>query len=104
MSAVQSYKSHTGWDPVFHFFIAPILLLNIVATSVWYGHHRYQHMHSGMWLILISVVLLMVALKMREYAIKVQDRVIRLEERFRLAALATPSELIELESLTTDQL
>jgi hypothetical protein len=104
MSATQSYKSHARWDPAFHFFIAPVLLLNIVATCIWYKHHYYQHVHSGMWLILLSIVLLMLAEKSRSNALKVQDRVIRLEERLRLASLVTPSELIELESLTTNQL
>ena len=104
MSAAQNYKNHTRWDPIYHFFVLPVLLLNIVATGVWYGHHYYQHVHSGMWLILISIVLFIAALKIRSYVVKLQDRVIRLEERVRLAALVTPSELIELESLTTDQL
>jgi hypothetical protein len=54
--------------------------------------------------VLVSIALFLVALKARVYVTKVQDRVIRLEERLRLASLVTPSELVELESLTTDQL
>ena len=103
MPAPQSFKNHTRWDPVFHFFIAPILLLNIIATGFWYHNHRADHVHSGMWLILISVVLFLLALKARTYALKVQDRAIRIEERMRLASLVSPSELIEVESLTMRQ-
>jgi hypothetical protein len=103
MPAPQSFKNHTRWDPVFHFFIAPILLLNIIATGFWYHNHRAEHVHSGMWLILIAVVLFLLALKARTYALKVQDRAIRAEERMRLASLVTPSELIEIESLTMRQ-
>lgn len=103
MPAPQSFKNHTRWDPVFHFFIAPILLLNIIATGFWYHNHRADHVHSGMWLILISVVLFLLALKARTYALKVQDRAIRIEERMRLASLVSPSELIEIESLTMRQ-
>jgi len=103
MPAPQTFKNHTRWDPIFHFFCAPILLLNIIATGFWYHNHRAEHMHSGMWLILISVVLFLLALKTRLYALKVQDRVIRLEERLRLASLVSPSELIEIESLTMRQ-
>ena len=103
MPAPQSFKNHTRWDPVFHFFIAPILLLNIIATGFWYHLHRDAHMHSGMWLILISVVLFLMAVKARSYALKVQDRAIRIEERMRLASLVSPSELIEVESLTMRQ-
>jgi hypothetical protein len=104
MSAPQSYKNHTRWDPIYHFFVLPVLLANIAVTGLWYHVHRQQHVHSGIWLILISIVLFLTALKVRVYITKVQDRVIRLEERMRLAAIVTPSELIELSSLTTDQL
>ena len=104
MSATQSYKSHIRWDPAIHFFVFPVLLLNVFAACWWYHRHFYQHVHSGLWLVLVSVALFMLAGKARGYAIQNQDRIIRLEERLRLAALVTPSELIELESLTTDQL
>ena len=103
MAQSQSFKNHTRWDPVFHFFIAPVLLLNIVATGLWYSHHRHQHAHSGPWAILVAVVLLMVAIKGRSYALKAQDRVIRLEERLRLASLVSAGELAELDSLTMRQ-
>jgi hypothetical protein len=104
MSAPQTYKTHTRWDPIFHFFALLILLLNIPATGFWYARHHAEHSHSGLWFVLVSIALFLVALKSRTYALKVQDRVIRLEERLRLAALVTPSELVELESLTTSQL
>jgi len=37
------------------------------------------------------------------YALRDQDRIIRLEERLRLASLVSASELIELDSLTMRQ-
>lgn len=103
MSAPQTFKNHTRWDPIFHFFIAPILLLNIVAVCVWYKRHYDQHVHSGIWLIVVSLALFFLAERARSYALKAQDRVIRLEEKHRLAAVVSPSELIELESLTMRQ-
>ena len=103
MPAPQSFKNHTRWDPIFHFFVLLVLLLNIIATGVWYSHHRAQHMHSGMWMILMAVVLFLLAYKARTYPLGVQDRVIRLEEKLRLASLASPSELAELDSLTMRQ-
>jgi hypothetical protein len=104
MSAPQNYKNHERWDPIFHFFVLIVLLLNIPATGWWYGHHFAQHRHSGAWLILVAVALFIAALKIRTYAVKNQDRIICLEERQRLASLVTPSEWIELSSLTPDQL
>ena len=103
MPAPQSYKNHTRFDPAFHFFLAPILLLNVPLTAVWYWHHRWQHAHSGPWAVLVAVALLVLATEMRVYSLKVQDRVIRLEERLRLASLVSPAELAELDSLTIRQ-
>jgi len=104
MSAPQSFKNHTRWDPAFHFFIAPVMLLNVIATVYWYFHHHmHTHLHSGLWLILISITLLVLTVRVRNYALQNQDRLIRLEEKLRLAATVTPSELIELDSLTTKQ-
>ncbi len=102
-SAPQTFKNHSRWDPVYHFFVLPVLLLNIPATGYWYGRHRYEHAHSGLWLVLISIVLFLLGLKARLFALKAQDRVIRLEERLRLASLVTPEELVELDSLTMRQ-
>lgn len=103
MSTPQNYKNHTRWDPLFHFFIAPVFLLNIAATGWWYSRHYHQHMRSGIWLIVLSVALFVLTFKARSYALAVQDRVIRLEERLRLATLVSPSELVELESLAMRQ-
>jgi hypothetical protein len=103
MAAPQSFKNHTRFDPLFHYFILPVLLLNIPASIYWYAHHYHQFSHSGLWVILLTVVLLVLAGMARGYALKVQDRVIRLEEKLRLAALVSPTELIELDSLTLRQ-
>lgn len=103
MASAQNFKNHARWDPDFHFFVAPVLLLNVIASGWWYGRHYHQHVHSGAWLTLVSIALFVLAIKSRMYAIKVQDRVIRLEERTRLATLVSPSEMVEVESLTEKQ-
>jgi len=103
MSQPQSYKNHARFDPMFHFFVLPFLLLNVIASIVWYVRHRATHIHSGPWIILLSIALFMLAGLARGYALKAQDRVIRLEERLRIASLVSASELAELESLTMKQ-
>jgi len=104
MPTPQNYKNHTRWDPEYHFFIAPVFLLNVIATIWWYCRHHHQHLHSGIWLIVVSVALLLMSFKVRSYPLAVQDRLIRLEERLRLATLVSPAELIEVEpSLTVRQ-
>jgi Family of unknown function (DUF6526) len=103
MADTQNFKSHTRWDPIFHFFIVPLLLANIVISAVNYAHSHAYTGFPGIWSILISVALFLLALKARTYALGVQDRVIRQEEKLRLASLVSASELIELESLTMRQ-
>lgn len=103
MASAQDYKNHTRWDWEYHFVVAPILILNFIATGYWYGKHYHQHVHSGAWLVLVSVALLVLGMRVRVYALRVQDRVIRLEEKLRIASLVSPSEQVELESLTIRQ-
>lgn len=80
----QSYASHAKIDPLFHFFVLPVLLLNILVVG--YLLLRYPGI-GGAWLLLISVALLVLAARLRSWATHLQDRVIRLEERTRLAAI-----------------
>jgi len=103
MSAPQSYKNHGRMDPMFHYFLVPVLLANIAVSIIWFVRHHAAHRHIAPWFIVISVVLFCMAGLTREYALKAQDRTIRLEERLRLASLVSPSELVELDSLTMRQ-
>lgn len=103
MAEAQSYKNHARFDPVFHFFIALGLLINVILTVVYFWRHFGEYGAMGLWWIAVSVMLFLLAFKARAYPLKVQDRVIRLEEKMRLASLVSASELVELESLTIDQ-
>ena len=80
----QNLSNHTRFDPLFHFFILPVFFITFISTIV----HLVRHpgLHSA-WLVVFMLAAAMAVTKMRTYAIKVQDRVIRLEERLRLAIL-----------------
>jgi hypothetical protein len=80
----QSYASHAKVDPPFHFFVLPVLLINILVVA--YLLLRYPGI-GGAWLLLVSVALLVLAARLRSWATHLQDRVIRTEERIRLAAI-----------------
>jgi ABC-type proline/glycine betaine transport system ATPase subunit len=80
----QNFKNHARTDPPFHYVLLGILFGNLF---VWIGYTIHQHSLMGAWQIALAIGLILLAFKTRIYALKVQDRVIRLEERLRLATL-----------------
>ena len=104
MPEPQTYKNHTRFDPPWHFFIAPMLLLNILFAIGYTIHHWPAHRILLCWWILMSVVLLMAAGKARSHSLKAQDRIIRLEERLRFAALLPADDLARSHTLTESQI
>ena len=101
MSETQSLKNHARLDPAYHILLFATYLLNLVYA----GFHVYRQpsLSSG-WYVVLSLVAIVPLLKIRTYPLKVQDRVIRLEERLRLQALAPQEWHTHLYRLTEDQL
>lgn len=87
--ATQSYQSHAKFVPLYHFVTLPILLVNVLLTG-WNVVGGPSLMSA--WALLMAIALFLAALFGRVFALKVQDRVIRLEERLRLRELL-PAEL-----------
>jgi hypothetical protein len=83
-SSSQNFSNHTRRDPLFHFFLLPVFAISVVASFV----HLYRRpgLHSA-WMTIVMIAALVAVSKIRTYALKVQDRVIRLEERLRLMSL-----------------
>jgi hypothetical protein len=98
----QSLKNHGRLDPPFHFFLAVIFIANLIVAIVHGAHHPERFM--AWWLVVISLAALVMLIKMRLYSLKVQDRVIRLEERLRLQALAPAEWHSQIYRLTEGQL
>jgi hypothetical protein len=87
----QTYANHTRFDPLFHFFLIPVFVLALVMALIHFfahvGHSSLRgNVHAAL-LIVLAFALLMLVFKTRVYALRVQDRVIRLEERMRLMQL-----------------
>lgn len=101
-SAPQSLKNHARFDPPFHFVLFLVLIANLVVSIVYLVHHL--HCFYAAWLVVLSVVVFIAFFKLRIYPLKVQDRVIRLEERLRLQALAPAEWHKQIDRLTEDQL
>jgi Family of unknown function (DUF6526) len=104
MPTPQSFKNHTRWLPPFHFFVLPMLLLNFIFSIYATIHHWPEHRILFLWWIVMSIVLFVMAGLARSAAIKVQDRVIRLEERLRLAALLPAEDRAHINELSIQQL
>jgi hypothetical protein len=85
----QSYANHTRWVPAWHFVAAPILLLNFGFAI--YRLVKVQSFETVVGL-LLAIALLIVWAFSRLFALTVQDRLIRLEMRLRMASLL-PSEM-----------
>ena len=100
-SEPQSFKNHARFDPPFHFFLLIILLANLIISIVYLVRHPN---FCSTWFLVLSIAAILAVLKARQYPIKVQDRVIRLEERMRLQALAPAEWHSQIYRLSEDQL
>ena len=103
MSSVsaQDLDHHARFHPAFHFILAPILAVNLIIAIVQLVRHF--NFHNG-WVLVLSLALFVLFLLVRQYPLKVQDRVIRLEERLRLQALAPAEWHTQIYRLSEDQL
>jgi hypothetical protein len=77
----QNFANHTKFLPPFHFFVLPVMFIN-------FGWSIYQWKVTGFSLdglerVLLAAALLVGFISVRTMALKVQDRVIRLEEQLR---------------------
>ncbi len=104
MAAEQNYKNHIRLDPLTHFFVFPVLMINVGVAIYIAIHFRHEYPWLGHWSIIVSLVLLVLAVKCRVNDLRLQDRIIRLEERLRLAALLPAAELAHIQELTVRQL
>jgi hypothetical protein len=108
MPETQNFKNHGRMDPPFHYIAVPILLVNLLfalAATIYVAtlHHPHEFF-LHLWLVLVSFALVVVATNSRVKDLKVQDRVIRLEERLRFAALLPPATLAATSNLTVRQI
>ncbi|MGA8154341.1 MAG: DUF6526 family protein [Terriglobales bacterium] len=97
----QTYANHVRLDPPFHFFVLPVLAISF-GVSI-YACVRHPSFLT-FWGIVFVAAVSVLATRARVYALKVQDRVIRLEEGLRLAVLLPESLRPQIAKLTEGQL
>jgi len=97
----ERVANHARLDPPFHFFVLPVFGLSVLAAL---GHLIWRpSLHAAAFFV-VSVAALIGIFKIRLYALKVQDRVIRLEEGQRLALLLSEPMRSRIPEFTEGQL
>jgi hypothetical protein len=97
---MQNYANHRKYVPAFHFVAVPILVANFLYAS--------YHLNQGPDLAhvlnaLTALALVIIAFTGRIFALRVQDRVIRLEMRQRLREVLPSTQHDHIVSLTPRQ-
>src|SRR6266567_9231284 len=94
----QNIKNHVRLVPPFHFFVLPVLAVNLVWSLV-----RLRLTFAGIFGVIFALALVLLALHARFFALKVQDRLIRLEERLRYERVLPEALRWRADELTVDQ-
>jgi DNA helicase HerA-like ATPase len=97
----QTYSNHARRQLVFHFFLVPVLILNLLYSVILLIRHPNP---NAVWVVIMAIALLVMAFLVRINPIKVQDRLIRLEERLRLSNLLSEPLRSRIPELTERQL
>jgi Family of unknown function (DUF6526) len=79
--AEQNFANHGKFYPPFHFFVLPVMAINLVSSI--YRWYATGFSWSGGERVLLALGLAVGFVSARTMVLKVQDRVIRLEERLR---------------------
>jgi hypothetical protein len=103
-SAEQNLKNHMRLDPPVHFVLFAVLAANVIFAVFHLIRHWGEAPIASSWFLVLSLAVFIPFFKLRMYSLKVQDRVIRLEERLRLQGLAPAEWHAQIYRLTEDQL
>ena len=79
--AEQNLQNHAKFVPAFHFFAVPVFVVNLVWS--FFRLRTLGFSFAGIFGVLLAGALVVLVFAARLFALAVQDRVIRLEERLR---------------------
>ena len=97
----QNLKNHVRLVPSYHFFALPVFGINFVWSVVRLVTRGISF--EGVFGVLLAAALVVLALRARLFALTVQDRVIRLEERLRCERMLPEELRWRADELTVDQ-
>jgi hypothetical protein len=98
----QNLSNHAKFSPPFHFFVLPVTFIN-------FGWSIYRWKVTGFSLdgferVLLAAALVVGFISVRTMALRVQDRVIRLEEQLRYERVLPADLKPRISEFTVDQL
>lgn len=100
-SSLQSRDNHRRIVPGYHLVTGSLLVFNLV----WCLHRLLRDPEADqISFTIVAVLLLLLWRYLRNFPLVAQDRIIRLEERLRLARLLPPELQPQIDTLTVDQL
>lgn len=99
--APQSYANHAQIVPGFHRVVLGILAMNLLVTI--FGAVKAPGLLSA-WSVVLALGLIGLAWYVRSFPLRAQDRIIRLEERFRLGQVLSEPLRSRIPELTPGQL
>lgn len=77
----QNYSNHTKFVPLYHYIGAPV----VVALFIWNIRHVISNPSTESWISMLSAVAVLILFALvRQFPLKAQDRLIRLEEQLRM--------------------
>ncbi len=83
MSKTQNFDNHAKFYPLHHFFIMPMALI-FLGWTVWrIDFSSSQSISESIYFLMLGFIILLISYLPRVYAIKNQNRIIRLEMRQR---------------------
>ncbi|MGB8523110.1 MAG: DUF6526 family protein [Candidatus Acidiferrales bacterium] len=97
----QNFENHAKMVPAFHFFVLPVLVLNLV----WSMYRAWYFFSTGTVIsALLAAALVLLAMLGRQFSLTVQDRVIRLEMQLRLQNVLPPDLRARIAEFSVGQL
>jgi len=100
--AEQNFANHGKIVPIFHFFAVPVFVANFIWSLVRLWHLGLSF--AGIFGVILAAALLVLVFEARLFALAVQDRVIRLEERLRYTKVLPADLQAQTSELTIDQI
>ena len=101
MPAPQNFQNHARFVPLYHYVTSPLILL----VAIWWLVQLVRAPTlDHLFLFLMALGLALAGVWARAFATRLQDRVIRLEERLRMERLLSAEVSARIGEFTVDQL